>query len=82
MGERLPKNPAERADCPSISHRIEDLQPGHESVMRWEIGKLFHLDRGQPYTARVTRLRGLPAATPSGQPLRRWLSRVVTVKQP
>jgi hypothetical protein len=80
QGEHLPKTPAERANCPIVTSHIVELEPGKEAVVRWYIRNLFQLEPGKEYTAKVTRLKGLPAATPSGRQLRRELSRAVTVK--
>jgi hypothetical protein len=80
LGEHLPKSEAERAECVGMSNRIEQLDPGKETSVRWYIRELFQLEPGRPYNVKVTWAKGLPAATPSGRQLRRQLSRTLTIK--
>jgi hypothetical protein len=80
LGEYLPKSEAERAECAGVSNRMEKLQPGEETFVRWYIRKLFQLEPGRPYNIKVTWAKGLPAATPSGRQLRRQLSRTLTIR--
>jgi hypothetical protein len=63
-----------------MSNRIEQLDPGKETSVRWYIRELFQLEPGRPYNVKVTWAKGLPAATPSGRQLRRQLSRTLTIK--
>ena len=81
LGERLlPKSEEERVRCPIIGARIEELEPGNVTSIGWDIKRFFQLDPQRPYAVKVTWEKGLPAATPSGRPLRRQLSRILAIQ--
>jgi len=80
LGSHLPKSEAERDVCPVVSSWFFDLLPGKEYSLRLYLRKMFELEPGRQYNIKVRWAKGLPAATPSGRPLRRELSRTLTIK--
>jgi hypothetical protein len=81
LGERLlPKSDAERENCQSISHGLVRLQPGKEYSMNLSLPSRYVIERGPEYNVKLTWVKGLPAATPSGRPISPTLSQTATVR--
>jgi hypothetical protein len=81
LGQRLlPKSDAERADCPVLRVAEQHLKPGDVMTEEWDLNRLFHLDPAKSYGVTIARIKGLPAATPSGRSLRRTLAQTLSIK--
>jgi tetratricopeptide (TPR) repeat protein len=70
----LPKSAEERAVCAMMRVAENHLKPGAIMIEELDLNRYFELDSAKLYRVRIARVKGLPSATPSGQPLRRPLS--------